>query len=112
MRGNAATALEPQPNPRLETHMQVNTSPGQTAHQPTPTPRSLEVLVEHVRASALCLHCKAAPGKPCKRQGRRGVHLARFVHACVEHKITRREIEIVMGAHDVITPATIIRTAR
>lgn len=77
---------------------------------PTPTPRSLEVLVEHVRAEAFCLHWKAAPGKPCRRQGRQAVHLARFVHAYVEHKITPQEIALVIGDHDVITAATIIRT--
>ena len=79
-------------------------------HVPQTTPRSLEVLVEHVRAEALCLHCKASPGKPCKRQGRQGVHLARFVHAYVLHLITPREIALVISGHDVITAATIIRT--
>jgi hypothetical protein len=92
--------------------VKVNTSPGQTAHQPTPVPRSLEVLAEHVRTSEFCPHRKAGPGKPCKRQGRRGVHLARFVHAYVLHLITPREIALVIGDHDVVTAATIIRTAR
>jgi len=92
--------------------MQVNTSPGQTAHHPTPTPRSLEVLVEHVRTEVPCTHCGAAPGKPCRRQGRQGVHLARFVRAFTGHQITGPEIAVVIGDLEVFTAATIIRNAR
>lgn len=68
---------------------------------PDTTPRSLEVLIEHVRASALCLHCLAGPGKPCKRQGRRGVHLDRFVQAYRDGSITSAEtaITIVEGVN-------------
>ena len=103
--------MTPNRSNRMEIQVKVNTSqaatgPGAT---PTATPRSVEVLVEHVRAETLCLHCLAEPGKPCKRQGRRGVHLARFVHAYIRQMITPREIALVLGGMDVFTAATIIR---
>ena len=67
-----------------------------TNTMPQTTPRSLEVLVQHVRASALCLHCLAGPGTACARQGRRGVHLDRFVQAYRDGSITAAETALTI----------------
>ncbi len=90
--------------------MQVNTSPGQIAPQPTPVPRSPEVLTEYLRAEVPCPHCEASPGTSCKWQGRRAVHLGRWVRAYAAHQITPRELEALAGLLPVvITSGSIIR---
>jgi hypothetical protein len=82
----------------------------QTAASGPETPRSLEVLTEYLRAEILCTHCEASPGTSCKWQGRRGVHLARWVRAYATHQITPRELETLAGVLPVvITSASVIR---
>ncbi len=76
---------------------------------PETTPRSLEVLLAAVRAEVPCPHCGAKPGLGCAWQGRRGVHLARFVRAYILGLITVAEWPAVLGDLDVFTNATIIR---
>ena len=89
--------------------MQVNTSPAGTGPGTTLTPRSLEVLIQHVRAAAPCPHCGSLPGAACKWQGRRGVHLARFIRAYTRRLVTADELAVVLGGLEVFTTATIIR---
>ena len=73
-------------------------------------PRSPEVLTEFLRAEVPCPHCEASPGTSCKWQGRRSVHLGRWVRAFAERKIAPRELEILAGLLPVVfTNATIIR---
>lgn len=78
---------------------------------PEATPRSLEVLLESARGDAECPHphCGAQPGQPCRWQGVRGVHLARFVRLYVLDLMTADEFAVVLGGLDVFTEATIIR---
>ena len=93
--------------------MQVNYSdPASTVQDAVTVPRSLEVLVEHVRTETPCTHCGSAPGAACRWQGRRGVHLARFIRAYILHLVTADELAVVLGGLDVFTVATNIRTAR
>lgn len=72
------------------------------------TPRSPEVLIQHVRTIVQCPHCGAQAGNRCGIHGR-GIHLGRFIHALVLRKITVEEIAVVLGDLDVFTNATIIR---
>lgn len=76
---------------------------------PETTPRSLELLLQAVRVEVPCPHCGARPGTGCAYQGRRGVHLNRFVRAYTTYKITVDEIARVLGSREVFTMATIIR---
>ena len=94
--------------------MQVNyTTPARTVQGTVTVPRSLEVLTEFLRAEVPCPHCEASPGTSCKWQGRRSVHLGRWVRAYAAHQITPRELETLAGLLPVvITSATIIRDAR
>lgn len=71
------------------------------------TPRSLEVLLEHVRDVAYCPHCTADPGRRC--HGRRGIHLGRVVRAYTRRQITPAEIGVALGRRESFTAATIIR---
>ena len=75
------------------------------------TPRSLEVLTEHVRHVAECQWCGAQPGRRCGIHGR-GEHLSRFVRALVLGEITVDEVAAVIAPYDVFSGRTIIRAAR
>jgi hypothetical protein len=72
------------------------------------TPRSLEVLTEHVRQVAPCTWCGARAGKRCGIHGR-GEHLSRFIRALVLGEITVDEMAAVIGPLEVFRGATIIR---
>lgn len=69
----------------------------QPAISALPTPRSLEVLMEFLRAEVECARCGAEPGRPCKWQRRPGVHLGRFIRAFASHQITAKELERLAG---------------
>ncbi len=72
------------------------------------TPRSREVLVQHVRAEARCGYCGSGAGTACRLRG--GVHMGRIVRAFVEGRITVDELAIVVKPlGDRFTGATIIR---
>ncbi len=87
----------------------TNTMPQTTPGGPE-TPRSLEVLVEHVRASAPCGYCGAAPGARCNGRLRHSVHMGRVVRAFVLGEITVDELAIVVKPlGDQFTGATIIQ---
>lgn len=63
----------------------------------TGTPRSLEVLLQFLRAEVKCPRCNAEPGRACKWQRRPGIHLGRFIHAYAAHQITPKELELLAG---------------
>ena len=75
--------------------MQVNTSPA----DPPATPRSPEVLVRaRAGRGAVPALRGQRPGPSCRWQGRRGVHLGRWVRAfCRAPGHRRRELEAVAG---------------
>jgi hypothetical protein len=85
-----------------------------TSTIPQTTPRSLEVLIEHVRAEIECQWCSAVPGRSCDHQGRRSVHLSRFIHALVRRQVTIDEIAVVIRPYPEgnFRAATIIRGDR
>ena len=55
-----------------------------------------------LRAEVPCPHCGARPGTSCRRQGRRAVHLGRWVRAYATGRITPRELEVLAGVLPVV----------
>lgn len=75
---------------------------------PQTTPRSLEVLIHHVRAETHCPRCGAVRGRSCEWQGHRGLHLARFSRAYLRRKMTDDEMVMVFGSAVAFTNVTIV----
>jgi hypothetical protein len=70
------------------------------------TVRPLRELCELARMCP-CGECWQVPGKPCAPEGD---HVARFGRAARRGLITGPELVVVLGAFDVFTTATIVRT--
>jgi len=81
---------------------------GASTQQAAPMARSLADICQAVR-QANCGECWQVPGKPCTRNPE-GDHVARFGRAARRGLITGPELVSVLGAFDVFTTATIVRT--
>ena len=73
-----------------------------------PTVRPLAEICEAAR-QANCGECWQITGEPCTRNPE-GDHVARFGRAARRGLITGPELVCVLGAFDVFTTATIVRT--